>query len=239
MRLPVWNRKKMVADPAIAETKPESPSDRFCELFELYQPALRRLVAAYVANAADREDLLQEIAAGIWKSLPGFRGESSERTWIYRIAHNIAIRRSSQVRTRSSREPCIEGSFDRPATGESNAEVALLLDEKRRALVDAIRKPPTAERQIVTLHLEGLSAAEIEEVTGVTAGAVATRLTRIRKKSDRATARRTRAMNKPDVLEQLWQTQPVETGHEGRPNASNHFAKNGKVRTDHMVAEHA
>jgi RNA polymerase sigma-70 factor (ECF subfamily) len=57
-----------------------------------------------------------------------------------------------------------------------------MLDEKRRALVQAIRNLPIAERQIVTLHLEGLSAAEIEEVTGVTAGAVATRLTRIRQK---------------------------------------------------------
>jgi RNA polymerase sigma-70 factor (ECF subfamily) len=150
-------------------------------LFEQYQPALRRLVAAYVANPADREDLLQEIAAGIWKSLPGFRGESSERTWIYRIAHNIAIRRSFQVRTRSSREPSLEGSFDR-AAGESSVEDTLLLDEKRRALVEAIRELPIAERQIVTLHLEGLSAIEIEEVTGFTAGAIATRLTRIRQK---------------------------------------------------------
>jgi len=171
----------MVADPAIAETKTQNHGDRFCELFEQYQAALRRLVAAYVANPADREDLLQEIAAGIWKSLPGFRGESSERTWIYRIAHNIAIRRSSQVRTRNSREPGIKGSFDRPAL-DASAEEALLLDEKRRALVEAIRDLPIAERQIVTLHLEGLSAAEIEEVTGVTAGAVATRLTRIRQK---------------------------------------------------------
>ena len=39
-------------------------SGRFCELFEAYQPAMRRLVAAYVINAADREDLLQESLAG-------------------------------------------------------------------------------------------------------------------------------------------------------------------------------
>jgi RNA polymerase sigma factor (sigma-70 family) len=181
MRLPLWKREKMVADPAIAETKSQNQSDRFCGLFEQYQPALRRLVSAYVTNSADREDLLQEIAAGIWKSLPGFRGESSERTWIYRIAHNIAIRGSSQVRSRSSREPHIEGSFDR-AAGGSSAEDLLLLDEKRRALIEAIQELPVAERQIVTLHLEGLSAAEIEDVTGFTAGAVATRLTRIRQK---------------------------------------------------------
>ena len=90
----------MVAEPAAADRQAESYSEKFCELFDAYQPALRRLVAAYTFNPADREDLLQEIAAGIWKSLPGFRGESSERTWVYRIAHNIAIRRSSEARAR-------------------------------------------------------------------------------------------------------------------------------------------
>lgn len=171
----------MVAEPAAAETKLESYDGRFCELFEAYQPALRRLVSAYVVNPADREDLLQEIAAGIWKSLPGFRAEASERTWIYRIAHNIAIRCSSQARARSAREPGLESSIDHPS-GERSAEDALLLGEKQRALMDAIRELPAADRQIVTLHLEGLSAAEIEEVTGVSAGAIATRLTRIRQK---------------------------------------------------------
>lgn len=171
----------MVADTELAEARPGNQNDRFCNLFEQYQPALRRLVSAYVNNPADREDLLQDIAAGIWKSLPSFRGESSERTWIYRIAHNIAIRSSSRVRMRGVREPGIDEAFDRPAAG-SNAEEGLLLDEKRAALLAGIGELTLADRQIVTLHLEGLSAVEIEEVTGVSAGAVATRLTRIRQK---------------------------------------------------------
>ena len=170
----------MVAEPVV-ETGSESYNRRFCELFEAYQPALRRLVSAYAMNSADREDLLQDIAVGIWKSLPGFRGESSERTWIYRIAHNIAIRSSSQTRTQNVREPHFEGAFER-ASVDTSAEDMLLLDEKRQALVEGIRNLPLAERQIVTLHLEGLSAAEIEEITGGSAGAVATRLTRIRQK---------------------------------------------------------
>jgi RNA polymerase sigma factor (sigma-70 family) len=171
----------MVAEPAAAEASTEIYNARFCELFEAYQPALRRLVAAYLVNAADREDLLQEIAAGIWKSLPGFRGESSERTWIYRIAHNVAIRCSSKVRGRIAREPRLESSFDRPS-GERSAEETLLFGEKQQALIDAIRELPVVDRQTVTLHLEGLSAAEIEEVTGLPSGAIATRLTRIRQK---------------------------------------------------------
>jgi DNA-directed RNA polymerase specialized sigma24 family protein len=46
----------------------------------------------------------------------------------------------------------------------------------------AVQALPVDERQIVVLHLEGLSAMEIEAITGVSAGAVATRLTRVRQK---------------------------------------------------------
>jgi RNA polymerase sigma-70 factor (ECF subfamily) len=75
----------------------------------------------------------------------------------------------------------LEGGLDRPS-GDTGAEATLLLDERRRILLDSIRELPLADRQIVTLHLEGLSAAEIEEITSVSQGAVATRLTRIRQK---------------------------------------------------------
>jgi RNA polymerase sigma-70 factor (ECF subfamily) len=154
---------------------------RFCELFEAYQCALRRLAAAYVLNAADREDLVQDIATAVWTALPAFRGESSERTWIYRIAHNVAIRNASRVRTRLTREPTLEGRFDRPS-GATSAVDRLISAEKHRALLDGIRELALIDRQIVMLHLEGLSAAEIQEITGVSAGAIATRLTRIRQR---------------------------------------------------------
>jgi RNA polymerase sigma-70 factor (ECF subfamily) len=175
----------MAAESAIADQTSKlnatAQSSRFCELFETYQPGLRRLVSAYVTNPMDREDLLQEIAAGIWKSLPSFRGDASERTWIYRVAHNIAIRSSSRQRARSAREYVIEAGFDRAST-KAGAEHELLADERRRALINGIRELPMLDRQIITLHLEGLSAAEIEDVSGILRGAVATRLTRIRQR---------------------------------------------------------
>jgi RNA polymerase sigma factor (sigma-70 family) len=155
--------------------------NRFCEVFETYQPALRRLVSAYVANPTDREDLLQDIAVGIWESLPRFRGDSSERTWIYRIAHNIAISLSTKVRKRRTREPSIEVSLD-PRSADSSAEDLLLINERRKAMMDGVRELPVLDRQLITLQLEGLSALEIEEVTGASQGAIATRLTRIRQR---------------------------------------------------------
>jgi RNA polymerase sigma-70 factor (ECF subfamily) len=54
--------------------------------------------------------------------------------------------------------------------------------EKRKRLWTAVQALPLADRQIVGLYLEGLSAAEIEAITGIRAGAVATRLTRIRQR---------------------------------------------------------
>jgi len=169
------------AEAGIVDAGEAAYSERFSQLFEAYQSALRRLVGAYVNNPADRDDLLQEIAVGIWQSLPGFRGDSSERTWIYRIAHNIAIRSTSRTRARSAREPLLATTFDAPS-GDASAVDALVASERRQALLSGIRGLPVLDRQVVTLHLEGLSAAEIEEVTGVSQGAVATRLTRIRQK---------------------------------------------------------
>jgi RNA polymerase sigma-70 factor (ECF subfamily) len=47
---------------------------------------------------------------------------------------------------------------------------------------DAVRSLPILDRQIITMHLEGLSAAEVSTVTGLSAIAIATRLTRIRQR---------------------------------------------------------
>lgn len=153
----------------------------FRALMEQYEPALRRLAGAYVAQAADREDLFQEIAVAIWQAIPRFRGEASERTWLYRIAHNVAISSAARLRRKMQREESIPELFDR-ASQSSDAEQNLLSEEKRRLLIDSVRDLPAVDRQIVLLHLEGLSYAEIEGVTGLSETAIAARLTRIREK---------------------------------------------------------
>ena len=71
------------------------------DLLRRYLPALRRLARSYTHEAAEQEDLLQEIALGLWQALPHFRGDSSERTWLYRVAHNTAIRWAAWLNERS------------------------------------------------------------------------------------------------------------------------------------------
>lgn len=184
MRLPIWKRKPMVAE-AVAETAVVSQeSDRtdvFLRLIQQFEPALRRLAGAYFDREADRADLFQEIALALWQAIPSFRRESSERTWLYRIAHNVAISSSVKTHRQAKREEFLSEDFEHPSAA-AGAEEGLLLGEKRRALVDSIRRLAAADRQIILLHLEGLRYAEIEEVSGLSETAVATRLSRIRAK---------------------------------------------------------
>jgi RNA polymerase sigma-70 factor, ECF subfamily len=150
------------------------------DLLRRYLAPLRRLAWSYEHDPAGREDLFQEIAMALWTGLPGFRGDSSERTWVYRVAHNTAITFTASRRRRDGYER--PGEPEQEPVTLANQEGDAIDRQRRDRLWAAVQELPVAERQIVVLYLEGLSAAEIEAVTGVSAGAVATRLTRIRQK---------------------------------------------------------
>lgn len=149
-------------------------------LLRRYVAPLRRLAASYVHDPAGREDLFQEIVMALWTALPRFRGDSSERTWVYRVAHNTAISFTANRRRRDGRE--LTGEPDQEPIGAAHQEGDAIDRQRREHLWAAVQALPVAERQTIVLHLEGLSAAEIEAITGASAGAVATRLTRIRQK---------------------------------------------------------
>ena len=116
----------------------------------------------------------------LWTALPRFRGDSSERTWVYRIAHNTAITFASKRQRSRDREQPIEAMAEPPvgATQEGDA----IAHQQRERLWQAIHELAFADRQILVLHLEGLSAQDIQAVTGISGGAVATRLTRLRQR---------------------------------------------------------
>ena len=146
-------------------------SDRFTELLQAYAAPMRRLCAAYAADAADREDLFQDICFALWRALPQYRGQASIRTWVYRIAHNVALTWQNRARRRLSRE--------RPLSVElASTEPPYV---RRLALARAIAELPPIDRSLTLLWLEGLTAPEIEDVTGLKAATVTVRLSRIRK----------------------------------------------------------
>src|SRR6476646_2147949 len=71
------------------------------EVAEAYGPSLDRLARAYEADPETRRDLLQDIHLQLWRSFASFDGRCSLRTWVYRVAHNVAA--SHVVRQRRNR----------------------------------------------------------------------------------------------------------------------------------------
>jgi RNA polymerase sigma factor (sigma-70 family) len=145
-------------------------------------PALLRLAAAYSNSATDRDDLFQEISFAIWQALPAFRGDSSLRTYLFRIAHNRGI---AYLATGKSKRLDSSQAFDREELRLSdpmpNPERQLEIEEQRQHLIAAVRKLPLVYRQAITLALEGLSYPEIAEVLGLSEANVGIRLNRARK----------------------------------------------------------
>jgi RNA polymerase sigma-70 factor (ECF subfamily) len=148
---------------------------------QYYVPALRRLAVSYARNRQESEDLFQEIAVALWKALPKFRGDSSERTYVYRVAHNTAIRFISSEKRRSAREHATLDQATEPVS-LNNPERDAIRHQQWQTLWRAVRDLAVTDRQIVMLRLEGLSVAEIADVTGFTEGAVVMRFSRERRR---------------------------------------------------------
>jgi RNA polymerase sigma-70 factor (ECF subfamily) len=62
-----------------------------------------KVVRAFAVGSEDQEDLVQEIALQLWMSLPAFRREAKESTWIYRVAFNTALVWKNTRRSRQGR----------------------------------------------------------------------------------------------------------------------------------------
>jgi RNA polymerase sigma factor (sigma-70 family) len=150
--------------------------ERFRTLLDGHAPALARLAASYTRSASDRDDLLQDIAMAVWRALPGFRGDCSERTFLFRIAHNRCLTYLSKHR---ATVPLDDEGIDREDPAPTT-EHQISLEQERHRLVAAVRRLPLIYRQAITLILEGLSYKELAEVLGISESNVGVRLNRAR-----------------------------------------------------------
>ena len=153
----------------------ETARDRFERVIGAFGAAIGRTSRSYAKTSEEREDLEQDIALALWRALPGFRGECSERAFVLRVAHNQALSFLTRRRARP-----YEPLAGEPAADAPDPEVLADLSERMRAVFRAIHALPVARRQVLTLALEGLSHEQIGEVLGISAGNVAVRVNRAR-----------------------------------------------------------
>jgi RNA polymerase sigma-70 factor (ECF subfamily) len=137
------------------------------------------LARAYEADPDRRRDLLQEIHLALWRSFAGWNGLCSKRTWVYRVAHNAA---TSYVlrerRARSATLVSVEELEGMPDASAGEAAAGGHHDMERLLVLVQTLKP--LDRQVILSYLEGLEATAISEITGISAGNVATKIHRIK-----------------------------------------------------------
>jgi RNA polymerase sigma-70 factor, ECF subfamily len=155
-----------------------SPDDLYNAIAADYGHAIERLAAAYEPDPEKRRDLVQEVHIALWRSLAGFDGKCSMRTWVYRVAHNTAI--SHAVRRRGAAPPLV--SIEKLDLSASARDPDRVIDETRARdrLIELIHRLKPLDREVMTLYLEGLDAAAIGEITGLSGSNVATKVHRIK-----------------------------------------------------------
>jgi RNA polymerase sigma-70 factor (ECF subfamily) len=158
---------------------PASVDSLFDKIAAEYASPLARLARAHEANAALQQDLLQEIHLAIWRSLAGFNGRCSVRTWVYRVAHNVAA--THLLRQKRRRLESLS-TLDELALAANEPDLSTSLDEQRvlARLTHLIHSLKPVDRQLIVLHLEGIAADEIAEIAGLSVPNVHTKLHRIR-----------------------------------------------------------
>lgn len=155
----------------------ESRDDRCVRLLQEHDRALQRLVIGYERDPARRQDLVQDIWLAVWQALPRFRHDCSERTFVFRIAHNRAVSHIEHWQRR--RTAPLDDDAPVAAAG-LDPEHSLSQQQRRERLQAAVQELPLGLRQVVVLTLEGLTNAEVADIVGISDNNVAVRMTRAR-----------------------------------------------------------
>ena len=137
-------------------------------------PLISRIAMSYEADPGLREDLVQQIFLAVWQALPSYRADASLRTFIARIAQNRAI----SFVTKQVRQP---PTAEMPELVESEGpdpEQSAIDASERRMLLEATRRLPLPQREVIILVLEGFSYPEIAEMLDIAPNALALRLSR-------------------------------------------------------------
>ena len=161
--------------------------DAFSDLLTVYQHPVYNLVWHIVENQADASDVLQEVFIKVFKGIKGFNGDSSLRTWIYRIAvHEASNHRRGWIR-RHWREPISVDDAGSPSaamaaeTASSERRPDQVFEQAEREVVvkQALASLTPPYRAVVVLReIEGLPYDEIALVLGIAEGTVKSRLLR-------------------------------------------------------------
>jgi len=148
----------------------------FEQLVTDHSAAVYRVARAIVRDHSLAEDVTQDTLIKAWRALPRFRGESSLRTWVLRIANNTAI---SMLRRRREE---LRPPWSLQATGKQDTaatvERSMAIEQFGESLAEL---DPSSRAIIVLREVEDMAYDDIASVLNISTPTVRTRLFRARR----------------------------------------------------------
>jgi len=164
----------------------EGAAEAYEGLIANYQQPVYNLVSRLLGDSGEACDVVQEVFLKVFRKVGSFRGDSSLKTWMYRIAVNEAYNYQRWCSRHRRQEVCLDGdlegglSFSQrlPDPGRSPYDCAV--DDERQALIQAAlsRLNASFRTAVVLRDIEELSYEEIAAVLGVPLGTVKSRILR-------------------------------------------------------------
>lgn len=174
-------------DRKLVERAQSGDKGAFDQLVAKYQRKLSRLLARFIRDPAEVEDVAQEAFIKAYRALPSFRGDSAFYTWLYRIgintAKNYLVAQGRRAPTSTEYDSEEAESFD---GGEQlrdiNTPESLLLSKQIGETVNAAMEglPEELRTAIMLRELEGMSYEEISRIMNCPIGTVRSRIFRAR-----------------------------------------------------------
>lgn len=170
-------RRVMETDQELALARSAQAGDltAFEELVRRHQRGLFGYLYRMCGNPADAEEMAQQAMVKAWKGLAGFRGASSFKTWLYRIATNLCINRATR------RKPMVQLPENLPAAATSEPAEVYAREQRVTAVRDALDRLPADQRAaLVMVEFQEMSYRETAAALGRSVRAVDSLLFRAR-----------------------------------------------------------
>ena len=166
---------------SVAEDRPISPvpiEQEVMLLFDRCGPPLLRYVSSFGLRSEEAEDVVQDVFLSLFRHLRLGRSRSHLRGWLFRVAHNLALKQRASLQRRQADRSWDDTAVARRADPAPDPESQLAQTERRQRLGSVLHALPERDRQCIVLRAEGLRYREIAAALGMSLGSVAKSLTR-------------------------------------------------------------
>jgi RNA polymerase sigma-70 factor, ECF subfamily len=153
-------------------------------LFEEFRHPLLRYAISLGLPVHDAEEAIQEVFLALFRHLRAGKSRRNLRGWIFRVAHNLALKQRTANRKRAQQHD--DDGAEMQADIGPNPEESAASNQQQQRLQAVLRALPEQDRCCLCLRAEGLRYREIAATLGISLGAVSIALARSLKRMERA-----------------------------------------------------